>query len=148
MGTVVFGGVKFFRGPFRRHTLNSEFHPDYELPLPRVDIIYACADMPPDLIEASVSRGAKGIVVAGDGNGNMNQGTIHTASQFADKGIFIVRASRVPTGTVGRNVEVDDDAGGFIASDELNPAKARILLMLSLLEKNTAEQIQKLFYEY
>ncbi len=148
MGTVVFGAVKFFRGPFRTHTVESEFHPDYDLPLPRVDIIYACADMPPDLIEASVSRGAKGIVVAGDGNGNMNQATIAAAAQFAAKGIFIVRASRVPTGTVDRNVEVDDDAGGFIASDELNPAKARILLMLSLLQKRTAEQIQELFYEY
>ncbi len=148
MGTVVFGAVKFFRGPFRNHTVNSEFSPGFDLPLPRVDIVYACADMPPDLIEASVSRGAKGIVVAGDGNGNMNRAAICTAADFAAKGIYIVRASRVPTGTVGRNVEVDDDAGGFIASDELNPAKARILLMLSLLEKSTAEQIQKLFYEY
>jgi len=148
MGTVVFGGVKFFRKPFRKHTIESEFNPEFDLPLPRVDIVYACADMPPDLIEASVKRGAKGIVVAGDGNGNMNRGTMQTASQLASKGVFIIRASRVPTGTVGRNVEVDDDAGGFIVSDELNPAKARILLMLALLKKRNPGQIQQLFYDY
>ncbi len=148
MGTVVFGTVKFFRGPFRKHTIVSEFNPDYDLPLPRVDVVYACADMPPDLIDASVERGAKGIVIAGDGNGNMNQDTINAAAEFAEQGICIVRASRVPTGTVGRNVEVDDDANRFIASDELNPAKARILLMLALLKNRNVEEVQELFYGY
>lgn len=148
MGTVIYGSVKFFRGPFRNHTMISEFNPDYTLPLPRVDIVYACADMPPDLITASVSLGAKGIVVAGDGNGNMNQASIRTAARAAAKGTRIVRASRVPTGTVGRNVEVDDDANGFIASDELNPAKARILLMLALVKPLTVEEIQALYYAY
>ena len=148
MGTVVFGKVKFFRGPFRKHTVVSEFNPEYDLPLPRVDIIYACADMPPDLLGASVERGAKGIVIAGDGNGNMNEDTIRAAAGFARQGICIVRASRVPTGTVGRNVEVDDDANGFIASDELNPAKARILLMLALLKDRGVEEIQELYYGY
>lgn len=148
MGTVIFGRVKFFRGPFRKHTVASEFRPEYPLPLPRVDIIYACADMPPDLIEASVSKGARGIVIAGDGNGNMNQATIKAAAEFTRKGIFIVRASRVPTGTVSRNTEVDDDANGFIASDELNPAKARILLMLALLKQRSVADIQSLYNTY
>ncbi len=148
MGTVIYGKVRFFRGPFRKHTFISEFKPDYPLPLPRVDIIYACADMPSDLIESSVSRGARGIVIAGDGNGNMNQDSIKTAAGLSQKGIFIVRASRVPTGTVSRNVEVDDDACGFIVSDELNPAKARILLMLALLKKRSKQEIQTLYYEY
>ena len=52
----------------------------------------------------------------------------------------MVRSSRVPTGIVGRNVEVDDDKLGFIASDELNPQKARILLSLALLNKRTPER--------
>lgn len=148
MGTVIYGKIKFFRGPFRQHTVTSEFGPDYDLPLPRVDIVYACADMPPDLIEASIERGAKGIVIAGDGNGNMNQDSIKTAARAAERGIFIVRASRVPTGTVGRNVEVDDDANGFIVSDELNPAKARILLMLALTKPRSVKELQKLYYLY
>jgi len=148
MGTVIYGSVKFFRKPFRKHTIQSEFSPDYSLPLPRVDIIYACTDMPPDLFDCSVSRGVNGIIVAGDGNGNMNEASIQAASAHAANGIFIVRSSRVPTGTVGRNVEVNDDIHSFIVSDELNPAKARILLMLSIVKKRTVGEIQDLFYAY
>ena len=61
---------------------------------------------------------------------------------------MVVRSSRVATGIVGRNVEVNDDELGFIASDELNPQKARILLSLALLKTRTPEELQHLFYEY
>jgi L-asparaginase len=61
---------------------------------------------------------------------------------------MVVRSSRVPTGTVGRNVEVKDDDLGFVASDELNPQKARILLSLALLHPRTPEEIQQLFATY
>jgi L-asparaginase len=37
---------------------------------------------------------------------------------------------------------------GFIASDELNPQKARILLSLALLKKRPAADMQTLFYTY
>jgi len=60
----------------------------------------------------------------------------------------VVRSSRVATGLVGRNVELDDDKLGFIASDELNPQKARILLSLALLKSNSAAAIQKMFQTY
>jgi L-asparaginase len=148
MGTVIYGAIQYFRGPFRNHTHLSEFSLEGVTSLPRVDIIYACADMPPDLVDCSVANGAVGIVIAGDGNGNMNKATLQKAAQMADRGIFIVRSSRVPTGTVGRNMEVDDDAHQLIASDELNPAKARILLMLALLKKRSFQQVQDLFYAY
>lgn len=148
IGTVIYGKIKYFRNPFRRHTYRSEFSIDGVTRLPRVDILYACADMPADLIDCSVSRGAKGIVIAGDGNGNMNAETVQQASRAAGLGTVIVRSSRVPTGTVGRNVEIDDDSLGFIVSDELNPAKARILLMLALLEDRSLASLQQLYYEY
>jgi L-asparaginase len=148
IGTANYGKAHYFRRPFRRHTYQSEFNLEGVKTLPRVDIVYACADMPPDLIDASVNNGARGIVIAGDGNGNMNAPTIKRAARAAARGIRIVRSSRVPTGKVGRNVEIDDDRLGFIASDELNPAKARILLMLALLKKRTREEIQQLFYDY
>lgn len=148
IGTVIYGQIKYFRNPFRKHTVLSEFALKGVTQLPRVDIIYACADMPPDLIECSVDKGAKGIVIAGDGNGNMNRAALKKMAQMADQGILIVRSSRVPTGTVSRNMEVDDDANHFIVSDELNPAKARILLMLSLLKDRSLQQIQELFYSY
>jgi L-asparaginase len=116
--------------------------------LPRVDVLYACADMPADLIKCSIEKGAKGIVIAGDGNGNMNAQSLIAASLAAEKGIVIVRSSRVPSGTVSRNVEVDDDRHKLVVADELNPAKARILLMLGLLKTRSLEEIQELYYSY
>ena len=148
IGTVHYGKTQYFRKPFRRHTDNSEFSVADTPTLPRVDILYACADMPADLIDCSVARGARGIVIAGDGNGNMNAATVESASRAARQGTVIVRSSRVPTGTVSRNVEIDDDHMHFIVSDELNPAKARILLMLALLKERRLEELQELFYTY
>ena len=49
----------------QRHTAHSEFDISSVKTLPRVDIIYAYADMPGDLIDAAVERGAQGIVIAG-----------------------------------------------------------------------------------
>jgi L-asparaginase len=54
----------------------------------------------------------------------------------------------VPTGTVSRNVESDDDRHQFVVSDELNPAKARILLMLALMKERSLDALQQLYYAY
>lgn len=148
IGTVVYGETQYFRVPFRRHTHASEFTLGGTTTLPRVDILYACADMPPDLVDCSAACGARGIVIAGDGNGNMNAPTIERAARAAAQDIVIVRSSRVPSGRVGRNIEIDDDRLKFIASDELNPVKARILLMLALLKKRSLDELQQLFYTY
>ena len=80
--------------------------------------------------------------------GGIFSATVAQAARAAADGIVIVRSSRVPTGTVSRNVEIDDDRMQFIVSDELNPAKARILLMLALLEERSLEALQQLFYTY
>jgi L-asparaginase len=82
------------------------------------------------------------------GNGNMNKAMVDAAARAVAKGVIVVRASRVPTGIVGRNVELDDDKLGFVASYELNPQKARILLTLALLKQRTAADVQKLYYTY
>ena len=148
MGTVTYGKIQYFRTPFRKHTHKSEFSLDGVTDLPRVDILYACVDTPADLIDASVERGARGIVIAGNGNGNMNAEAVARAARAAEKGIVIVRSSRVPSGKIGRNVEIDDDRLGFVASDELNPPKARIMLMLALLKERSLEEIQQLYYDY
>ena len=99
-------------------------------------------------IDCSVNTGAKGIVIAGVGNGNMNKAALEASERAAKKGVVVVRSSRVATGTVARNVEVKDDELGFVASDELNPQKARILLSLALLKPHTVQQIQQMFYTY
>jgi len=148
VGTANYGKNDYFTSPEWKHTTQSEFDITGVNTLPRVDIIYASADMSPDLIDCAAANGAKGIVVAGVGNGNMNKTSVTAAANAVKKGVVVVRSSRVVTGSVGRNVELNDDQLGFIASDELNPQKARILLTLALLKQRTPEQIQQLFYTY
>jgi L-asparaginase len=148
IGTSAYGVNEYYRFPYNLYGAKSEFSVDDVTQLPRVDIIYADADMPADLIDCSISKGAKGIVIAGVGNGNMNKASLDACVKATKQGIVIVRSTRVATGNVGRNVEVNDDQVGTIASSELNPQKARILLSLALLKKRTPEEIQKLFYEY
>jgi L-asparaginase len=148
VGIANYGKNDFYNTPQWKHTVDSEFDITNVTSLPRVDIIFGCVDMSPDLIEASAQHGAKGIVLAGVGNGNVNKASLDTAAAVAKQGIVVVRSSRVPTGTVGRNVEVNDDELGFVASDELNPQKSRILLTLALLKPRTTTEIQKLFQTY
>jgi len=148
VGVSAYGKNDYYNNPEWKHTTGSEFDVTSVTRFPRVDIIYGCADMSPDLIDAAVANGAAGIVIAGVGNGNMNKDSLEAAERAAKKGVVIVRSSRVPTGAVGRNVEVNDDGMGFVASDELNPQKARILLMLALLKPRSTSEIQQLFLTY
>jgi len=148
VGVASYGKNDFYNTPVWKHTTKSEFDVAGVSKLPRVDILFACADMSSDLIDASVANGAKGIVIAGVGNGNMNKASLEAAARAAKKGVLVVRSSRVATGSVGRNVEVNDDELGLIASDELNPQKARILLSLALLKTRSKDEIQNLFYTY
>jgi L-asparaginase len=147
VGIASYGKNDFYSKPEWKHTTQSEFDVAKVTALPRVDVIFASVDMSPDLITASAA-GAKGIVIAGVGNGNMNKASVTAASAAVKKGVVVVRSSRVATGNVGRNVELNDDELGFIASDELNPQKARILLSLALLKTRTPADLQNLFRTY
>jgi L-asparaginase len=148
IGTVAYGECEFYRGPVGKNTVDSEFSLDGVTALPRVDIIMAHENMDGKLIEAAAAAGAKGIVIAGVGNGNMTQAALDALAATAKKGIVCVRSTRVATGNVGRNVEVNDDKLGLVASDELNPQKARVLLRLALLKQRSLSDIQRLFREY
>jgi L-asparaginase len=148
VGVAAYGKNDFYTKPEWKHTTQTEFDISNVTAMPRVDIIFADVDMSPDLIDAAAANGAKGIVIAGVGNGNMNKASIEAAAKAVKKGVVVVRSSRVATGLVGRNVEINDDEMGFIASDELNPQKARILLSLALLSKPTPAQIQTMFQTY
>jgi L-asparaginase len=148
VGVSSYGKNDFYNTPHWTHTTGSEFDVASVSKLPRVDILFAYSDMASDLIDASVANGSKGIVIAGVGNGNMNKASLEAAARAAKKGVVVVRSSRVVTGTVGRNVEVNDDEMNLVASDELNPQKSRILLMLALLKTRPLAEIQDLFYRY
>lgn len=148
IGTSAYGKNEYYRYPHQLYGTKTEFSVDGVTKLPRVDIIYGDADMSADLIDASVKLGAKGIVIAGVGNGNMNKSSLDACARAAKAGVIVVRSTRVATGNVDRNVEVNDDQLGLVASADLNPQKSRILLSVALLKPRKAIEIQKLYYEY
>ena len=148
IGSVAYGEIEFFRGPIGKHTDNSEFTVAGVTALPRVDIIMAYENMDGGLVDAAAAAGAKGIVIAGVGNGNMTQSAVTALAAQAKKGVVCVRSSRVATGRVSRNVELDDDKLGFVASLDKNPQKARVLLRVALLKPRTVAEVQRIFDEY
>jgi L-asparaginase len=148
IGTVAYGEIEWYRGPIGINTMNSVFSVNESTVLPRVDIVMAYENMDGALIDAAVAAGAKGIVIAGVGNGNMTKAMLDAIAAQTKRGIVVVRSSRVTTGQVGRNVEVKDDEIGTIASLSLNPQKARVLLRLALLQTTDPMTIQKYFDTY
>jgi L-asparaginase len=148
IGTVAYGTVEWYRGPVGKNTASSEFSVEKNTVMPRVDIIMASENMDGALIDAAVAAGAKGLVIAGVGNGNMTKSALDALATQAKKGILCVRSSRVATGQVGRNVEVDDDKMGLVASLGHNPQKSRVLLRLALLKTKDPTTIQRYFDEY
>jgi L-asparaginase len=148
VGVASYGKNDWYSTPPWKHTTATEFDITNVTTMPRVDVIFASMDMSPEMINSSAASGAKGIVIAGVGNGNMNKASVDAAAAAVKKGVVVVRSSRVATGLVGRNVELEDDKLGFVASDELNPQKARILLSLALLKGSNAAAIQKMFQTY
>jgi L-asparaginase len=147
-GLVNSGAITWFEKMDKRNTVNSEFTVSNAKQLPRVDIVYAHANMDATMINAAIQAGAKGIVVAGVGDGNMTKPALDALAGAAKKGVLVVRSTRLPHGMVMRNAEVEDDKLGFVASGELNPSKSRVLAQLALTETKDPKRVQQMFREY
>jgi len=149
-GVMNVGKIEFFSQNTTRHPTKTEFTVDGKTArdLPRVEIVYSYENLGPEVIDFLVKQGVKGIVLAGVGDGNSTDAAIAALSAAAKKGVAVVRSSRTGSGLVVRNVEVDDDKLGFIASMELSPQKARILLMLALMNTNDPVKLQQVFMQY
>ena len=148
IGATLFGKQTGYRTPAQTHTKASEFNITGVNALPRVDIIYAHANMSPDIITDAAQHGAKGLVIAGVGDGNMTAPAVEAVKAVIAKGVVVVRSSRTNGGIIRRNIELNDDQLGTVASIELNPAKSRVLLQLALMKTKDAKAIQKYFDKY
>jgi L-asparaginase len=138
----------FYREPVRRHTTNSQFDISNLNTLPRVDIVYGYANNTRVAIDAFVRNGAVGIISAGTGNGSLNVEIRKGLADARKNGVIVVRSSRVGNGMIARNGEANDDELDYVASDTLNPQKARVLLMLALTQTKDTKAIQQMFWEY
>ena len=132
LGVVDFDRITFSRTPLRR-----QFIPIRTELMPAVEIIAMYGGADGSLIRSAVDNGAKGIVVQALGWGNMNIPMFNAVKYALSKNIPVVISTRVPNGRVLPNYGFEGggktlvDAGAVMA-DDLQPAKARILLMLAL----------------
>jgi L-asparaginase len=141
LGSINGGEVYFNNEITRKHTSETVFDISKLDTLPQVDIIYSYQNEPSYMYEAAVANGAKGIVVAGSGNGSLSSIGSAAAKKATEAGVHVVRSTRVGSGIV-------TPGDGGLTSDSLNPQKARILLMLALTQTNEAGKIQEYFNEY
>ena len=148
LGKVINGQVSYHQSPLKTHTSQSVFDVNRLDALPKVGIVYSYSNVEPEALTALINSNYKGIVHAGVGNGNIHKNLFPVLTDARQKGVQVVRSSRVPTGPTTLDAEVDDVQYQFIASQELNPQKARILLMLALTKSNDWQQIQNYFNEY
>ncbi|MFA6676697.1 MAG: L-asparaginase 2 [Bacteroidales bacterium] len=148
MGYVQNGKVFYSLTPTKTHTTKSVFNVDKLNKLPKIGIVYGYSDIQADMVAPMLKNGYKGIIYAGVGNGNYHKNVFPELLKAEKNGIQVVRSSRVPTGPTTLDAEVDDAKYHFVASQELNPQKARILLMLALTKTNDWKQIQEYFMEY
>ena len=148
IGYIQGGKPYFYRQSTRKHTVDSEFEVGALQSLPQVDIVYGYANVGPVAVDAFVAAGAKVIIHAGVGNGSLAAKVLPSLKSARQKGVLVVRASRVGQGILARNGEANDDELDFVVSDTLNAQKARILLMLALTRTSNTKDIQRMFYTY
>ena len=119
--------------------------------LPEVPLLVTYAGDGGDFIRGAVDRGVHGLAVAGVGAGNVNKEVFQAIQYALEKKVPVVVASRVPDGGVfplygdeggGSSLAA---AGALLAGD-LDPYKARLLLMIALAQPDmTPEKLAALF---
>ena len=92
-GPVVGSAVTFFARPATTFGESSVFSIDDVSVLPKFEIVYAYANMGRDFIDLAVRTGAKGIVVAGVGDGNMTTVAVDGLQDAVKAGVAVVRAA-------------------------------------------------------
>ena len=141
------GRIVYYHQPARRHTVNTEFDVRDRETLPRVDVVISYVGADGVMIEAAANAGAKGIVSAATGAGRPTPAEDAAFDKaYKDKGMLMCLCSRVASGRVVRSPGLAKR--GFVAADNLQPWKARLLLSLALTKTNNADDIQRMFDTY
>ncbi|MCC6316735.1 MAG: asparaginase [Gemmatimonadaceae bacterium] len=115
---------------------------------PRVDIVYAAIGTDSVLVDAAVAAGARGLVVAGVGRGGSTPSMGRALNRARDAGVVVAISNRTGSGRVGvggpRESAARAGEGAMIGTADLNPQKARLLVMLGLATGLRAGDIARL----
>lgn len=99
---------------------------------PPVEIVASYAQPGRGMVDALVAAGVRGIVVAAAGNGSVHEVLGAALADAARAGVAVVRSSRTGAGHVAIPETPRALPGAFPSALDLNPYKARVLLMLAL----------------
>ena len=118
-----------------------------------MDVIYSYQGADGSLIRAAVAAGARGIVTAGVGRGGTTPAQSEAIDEADRKGVIVVASNRTGSGRVpvGGERRLEDwrpGMGARLGAGDLNPQKARILLMLALTRTSDAREIMKIFRQF
>ncbi|MDQ3523326.1 MAG: asparaginase [Gemmatimonadota bacterium] len=146
--------VVFHHPPSRACPSRGVEAPTYDLrsvgALPRVDIVYSYIGADSMTVEALVNAGARGLVLASVGRGGTPPGQGAALRRAVDRGIFVLVSSRTGSGRVPFREREGMEGwrpgrGAAFGADDLNPQKARILLMLALARTQDPREIARYF---
>lgn len=141
------GKIVYYHQPTRRHTVHTEFDVRNLQSLPRVDVVLSYVGADGIMIGAAARAGAKGIVSAATGAGRPTPAEDDAFDKaYKENGLLMCLCSRVAAGRVVRSPGLTKR--GFIAGDNLQPWKARLLLSLALTKTTNADEIQRMFDTY
>ena len=147
LGYMVDGKAYFYSAITKAHTTNIPFDISQISNLPKVDILYSYSnDGNAVAAKALFANGTKGLIIAGSGAGSIHEDHEKALKELISQGLKVVVSSRISQGRVALNSE--KKSFGFISAEELNPQKARVLLMLSLIKTDDISQIQDYFLKY
>jgi L-asparaginase len=101
---------------------------------PWVEIVSSHAGAGPRAVQALVTAGVQGLVVAGTGNGTVHQDLEAALLQAASQGVPVLRATRCAAGGI-----VHGGADALPSAGGLTPAQARVELSLCLLQSSRVD---------
>lgn len=150
IGEVYDGKVSYNIRSFSKNNSLTPFDISKIDSLPKVEIVYSYAGASNIAINALINHHTPGIIIAGTGGGSFSKTILESAKDATQTNIIVVRSSRVVSGKVNIAYmgDLEDAKNGTIASDDLNPQKARILLMLALTITQDKDKIQEMFLTY
>jgi L-asparaginase len=140
------GRVLFYHRPARPHTTATVFQASEITELPRVDVVVSYIGADGTFIGAAVAAGARGLVSAGTGAGRPTPAELDALARAAEAGVVVCQGTRVGSGRTLRSPGLTKK--GWVASDNLQPWKARVLLALALNRTSDPAEIQSYFDTY
>lgn len=140
------GRVALYRAPVRRHAPDTEFDVGSLESLPRVDIALTYAGGDGTAIDAFAAAGARGIVVSSAAPGTVTPGEVEAIERARGRGISVFMSTRAGSGRILRRAAMKEQ--GVVATDNLNPQKARVLAGLALTVTDDPERLQAMFDTY